>query len=237
NHYPAGPHAQLHDDPHAQLDDVEPIDQDQQLEDERDDHDTQRDDAERDDAGSDEVHTICDPEATQKEYALQTSQASSCDLSQELDIKPSQPKLQKCPINTNFPSKKTRSFNASWLSKCCKAFCFACKNVGSRSSADTTFTVTGFRKCTNALDKDKGFIKHQKSEVHKVCYEKWKAKLRISDGQDTSILEKLVPDQAKTIQNNREYFKLLFQYVIWFATNEIAFWGHDEAADSKNPGN
>lgn len=160
--------------------------------------------------------------------------------------KPSQPKLQKFPINTNFSSKKTRSFNANWYNRfdwleyniqSDAAFCFACKNFSSRSSADTTFTVTGFRKWTNALDKDKGFMKHQKSEVHKNCHEKWKAKVRISEGTDTSILEKLVPDQSKTTQNNREYFKLLFQYVIWFATNEIAFRGHDEAADSKNPGN
>ena len=93
-------------------------------------------------------------------------------------------------------------------------FALLVKNLGSRSSADTTFTVTGFRKWTNALDKDKGFMKHQKSEVHKNCYEKWKAKVQISDGQDTSILEKLVPNQAKTTQNNRQYFKLLFQYVI-----------------------
>ncbi|CAB4003823.1 Hypothetical predicted protein [Paramuricea clavata] len=156
----------LESDPHAQLDDVEPINQDQELEDERDDHDTQRDDA-----GPDEVHTICDPEETQEESAPQTSQASSCDLSQELDIKPSQPKLQKFLINTNFPSKKTRSFNTSWYNRfdwleynvqSDAAFCFACKNFGSRSSADTTFTVTGFRKWTNALDKDKGFMKHQK---------------------------------------------------------------------------
>ena len=87
------------------------------------------------------------------------------------------------------------------------------------------------------LDKDKGFMKHQKSEVHKNCYEKWKAKVRISDEKDTSILEKLVPDLEKKIQNNRKYFKLLFQYIIWFATNGIAFQGHDEEADSKNPGN
>ena len=64
-----------------------------------------------------------------------------------------------------------------------------------------------------------------------------KAKIQISDGEDTNILEKLVPDQKKTVQNNRKYFKILFQYLIWFATNEIAFRGHDKAADSKNPCN
>ena len=41
-------------------------------------------------------------------------------------------------------------------------------------------------------------MKHQKSKSHKNCNEKWKAKVRISDGQDTSILEKLVPDLEKT---------------------------------------
>ena len=61
----------------------------------------------------------------------------------------------------------------------------------------------------------------------------------MSGGQDTvySRVEKLVCDQTKTSQNNREYFKLLFQHVNWFATNEIAFRSHDEAANSKNPGN
>ena len=86
-------------DPHAQLDDVKPIDQDhyryQELEDERDD------------AEPDEVHTICDPEETEEISAPQTSQASSCDLSQKLD-KPSQPKLHKFPINTNVSCKKKK---------------------------------------------------------------------------------------------------------------------------------
>jgi ABC-type Zn2+ transport system substrate-binding protein/surface adhesin len=105
------------------VDDVEPIDQNQyqELEDERDDCDTEwddaeRDDRERDDAEPDEVHMICDPEGTQEGSTPQTSQASSSDLSQELD-KPSQLKLQKFQINTNFPSKKTRSFNASWYNR------------------------------------------------------------------------------------------------------------------------
>ena len=90
-------------DPHAQLNDVEPIDQDQyqELEDERDDTEP------------DEVHTICDPAETQERSAPQTRQASSCDLNQELD-KPTQPKPQKLSINTNIPRKKTISFNISW---------------------------------------------------------------------------------------------------------------------------
>ena len=53
--------------------------------------------------------------------------------------------------------------------------------------------------------------------------------------KDMSILEKLVPDLEKTVQK-RKYFKLLI-HVIWFATNEIAFWGHDVKPDSKNLGN
>ena len=50
-------------DAHAQLDDVEVLDQDQQYVDEQDDHDTERDaewdDTEQDDGGAEEVHTIC----------------------------------------------------------------------------------------------------------------------------------------------------------------------------------
>ena len=49
--------------------------------------------------------------------------------------------------------------------------------------------------------------------------------------KDTSILEKLVHDLEKTVQNTK-YFKLLF-HVIWFAMNEIAFRGHDVKPDSK----
>ena len=145
-------------DPHIQLNDVEPINEDQY------------------DSGADEVHTI--NKETQERCSFQTSQASCCDFSHKFD-EPSQPKLNQFPVNTKFPSKKTRSFNASrynrfdWLEYNVDrdaAFCFACKNSGSGSSTDTTFTLTGFRKWTNALDKDKGFMKHQKSEVHKNYY-------------------------------------------------------------------
>ena len=74
-------------------------------------------------------------------------------------------------------------------------------------------------------------MKHQKSEAHKNGNEKWKVKVQISHGKDTSILEKLVPDPEKTVQNNRKYFKLLFQYVIWFAMNEIVILNKELQAE------
>ena len=111
----------LESDAHAQPDDVEVIDQDQQFVDEQDDHDTERDDAERDDTeqddgGAEEVHTICGHKETQERCAPLTIQASASDFSYKLD-EPSQPRLQKFPINSKFSSKKTRSFNASWYNR------------------------------------------------------------------------------------------------------------------------
>ena len=100
-------------DAHAQLDDVEVIDRDQQFVDEPDDHDAERDDTGQDDGGAEEVHTICGHKETQERCAPLTIQASASDFSYKLD-EPSQPRLQKFLINSKFPSKKTRSFNASW---------------------------------------------------------------------------------------------------------------------------
>ena len=39
------------------------------------------------------------------------------------------------------------------------------------------------------------------------------------------------------INENRAYFRHLFKYAIWFATNELPTRGHDETEDSNNPGN
>ena len=104
-------------DPHAQLDDAdaEPVIDEHQ---EQEDHiNSEQDDGEKHGAESDEVPTSCDPEPEepQQKSTPQSSHSGSCN--QELGIEPSQPKLHKFPINTNFSSKKTRSFNANWFNR------------------------------------------------------------------------------------------------------------------------
>ena len=44
-------------------------------------------------------------------------------------------------------------------------------------------------------------------------------------------------EEKKIIAENREYFHLLFEYVLWFSKNELPTRGYDEAEDSSNPGN
>ena len=53
-----------------------------------------------------------------------------------------------------------------------------------------TFIKTGFRKWDHALDKQKGFTKHQDADCHKASYSNWLEHEKILDGSETSIIKK-----------------------------------------------
>ena len=77
----------------------------------------------------------------------------------------------------NPKSKKTKGSSSFWYSR----FPWLEYNVEKDSSPNTSnsaavaaFTTTGYRNWANALDKSKGFFKHEKSEVHTNSYSNWK---------------------------------------------------------------
>ena len=100
-----------------------------------------------------------------------------------------------------------------------------------------TFITTGFRKWDHALDKQKGFTKHQDADCHKASYSNWLEHEKILDGSETSIIKKLIPDIEEVAIDNREYFNLIFKYICWFISNELPMRAHREDEDSVNQGN
>ena len=101
--------------------------------------------------------------------------------------RPSQPKLLEYPVNKsiNPKTRKTKSFNSSWYSRFPwleysiekdAALCYCCQNFTpyKRNSASTsTFVTTGYRNWANALDKDKEFLQHERSESQRNSYSTW----------------------------------------------------------------
>ena len=167
------------------------------------------------------------------------------------DLKrPSQPKLLKYPVNKsiNPKTRKTKSFNSSWYSRFPwleysvekdAALCYCCRNFipsKGNSASTSTFITTGYRNWANALDKDKGFPQHERSECHRNSYSNWMTWQKVQEGSEKDIMQRLCPDRDMVARENREYLRHLFKYVLWFTTNELAMRGDNESDDSKNPG-
>ena len=87
------------------------------------------------------------------------------------------------------------------------------------------------------MESGKGFYKHESSESHKLCYDAWNKTQRIESGELKSIADKLCPNANKIAKENKEYLLILFKYVLWFTTNNIATRGHDETEESEKQGN
>ena len=164
--------------------------------------------------------------------------------------RPSQPKLLKYPVNKsiNPKTKKTKSFSSSWYSRFSwleysvekdAALCYCCRNFTANkanSAGASAFTTTGYRNWANALDKGKGFMQHERSELHKNSYANWMTWQKFKEGSEKNIIQRLCPDRNAVACENREYLRHLFKYVLWFTTNELAMRGDDESDESKNPG-
>lgn len=119
------------------------------------------------------------------------------------------------------------------------ALCYCCRNFTANkanSAGASAFTTTGYRNWANALDKDKGFLQHERSELHKNSYSNWMTWQKVQEGSEINIIQRLCPDRATVASENREYLRHLLKYVLWFTTNELAMRGDDESDESKNPG-
>ena len=84
-------------------------------------------------------------------------------------------------------NEKKRSFQSSWFlrykwlhceAKEDSAFCFVCikataENLVTATKAEKVFTEQGFANWKKALEKDKGFDKHEQSEAHKEAIDRY----------------------------------------------------------------
>ena len=60
--------------------------------------------------------------------------------------------------------------------------------------------------------------------------------MKVQQGKETSIIDKLVPDHSKIAEENREYLQFIFEFIRWFVSEEIAFRGHEEHGESEHLG-
>ncbi|KAJ3639191.1 hypothetical protein Zmor_004061 [Zophobas morio] len=77
-----------------------------------------------------------------------------------------------------YPKNKNRTFQAVWFKKfkwleyskpLDAAFCYACRQFRPLASKERAFTTNGFRHWKDALNKEKGFVKHASSEIHLIA--------------------------------------------------------------------
>ncbi|KAL2077521.1 hypothetical protein ACEWY4_027025 [Coilia grayii] len=151
---------------------------------------------------------------------------------------PSQPILKVYPKRTF--SQGFRSFNSNWyqsrpwleysvnLDAC---FCFPCRQFAGVNNKDVVFTKTGYCNWKAALEKGKGFQKHEASHSHVSAAIRWtEMKRREESGGDT-ISDLLGQTQ---VEDNRYYIKSIGQVVQFLCVNELGFRGSTESTQCRS---
>ena len=140
----------------------------------------------------------------------------------------------------NFPKsifwKYIRCFQSDWYDRFPwieysaerdTVFCFVCRNFLMIDTKDAkyiedTFITQGFNNWKTALEKDRGFQKHEKSESHVKAFSAWnELKIREKSG---NTIGSLLAD--KQIENNRYYIKSIFEIIQILVVNKLRFRGN-----------
>lgn len=129
--------------------------------------------------------------------------------------------LQKLPYEIKMVSSK----NADAV------FCFVCRQFGKPTSKDDVFMKTGFRSWKIALQKNKGFDKHNNSSQHIANMVSWKKK-EARRKTSTQVSRLLTSD---VIEKRQYYVISLIGVVKLLASNELPFrgeWDPDTQSES-----
>jgi len=99
--------------------------------------------------------------------------------------------------------------------------CYPCRIFGTVETKEKAFTEVGFKKWKKALDKERGFYKHESTQAHKICMEKWaEQQLRISHDAEVSTLA-----NDNVLAKNRYYIKSVFDIIKFLVINELPLRG------------
>lgn len=145
----------------------------------------------------------------------------------EADHEPVQPKLAS--FNPKQYGNSKRDFSASWYNgrtwleysvEKGAAFCFPCRHF-KISSKDCTYTKEGYSNWRHALDKHKGFKKHEISHSHVEAMVIWQErKMRIEKNQSVSTMV-----NEKQLEKNRYYIKSVVEVIQFLCVNELPMRG------------
>ena len=155
--------------------------------------------------------------------------SGTCQKSSDIDEGPQQPIL-KCYDPKKFGSESfSRDFNPAWykrypwLSYNCEtktACCYPCQKYLNAHD----FTFDNWKKIER-------LTKHHKSENHQTAMAKW-IDSRANKKKNTSILSKLQESHKQYVKENRDYFKVIIECLMFTAQQNIAQRDHDEQRDS-----
>lgn len=109
-----------------------------------------------------------------------------------------------------------------------KCFCYPCrKYLNDEHLTDRVFSKEGFCNWKAALEKGKGFARHESSQPHASAMLKWK-EYTMRQLQGTEIHQLLSPLQ---IEKNQYYLMSIFDVIKFLVVNELSFRGSSEDAD------
>lgn len=127
---------------------------------------------------------------------------------------------------TKFPTVNNRHFCAKWYNsypwleysvKLDRAFCFPCR-LRNDSRFETAFTTNGFNRWKNGISR---FNRHQASDSHKECFERWKTTVGNYD-HNTDVLKSLDQQYSKQAAENRTYLRELIRTIHFLARQGIS---------------
>lgn len=140
----------------------------------------------------------------------------------EADHEPVQPKIAS--FNPKQYGNSKRDFSASWYNghtwleysvEKGPAFCFPFRHF-KISSEDCTFTKEGYSNWRHALDKHKGFQKHENSQTHVEAMVIWQErKMRIENDQNVSTMV-----NEKQLEKYSYYIKSVVEVIQFLCVNE-----------------
>ena len=156
--------------------------------------------------------------------------SGTCQKSSDIDEGPQQPIL-KCYDPKKFGSESfSRDFNPAWYKRYpwlsynnCEtktACCYPCQKYLNAHD----FTFDNWKKIER-------LTKHHKSENHQTAMAKW-IDSRANKKKNTSILSKLQESHKQYVKENRDYFKVIIECLMFTAQQNIAQRDHDEQRDS-----
>jgi len=141
-------------------------------------------------------------------------------------------------ILPSYPQVDGRSFRSQsyklfdWLEYCPEknvTYCFSCRYFCNKETKKEAFSITGFYNWKKALDKNKGFYKHQSSSSHRICVSKLEDKLkRVETKTEISTLL-----NENILEKHRYYVKSIIEIIQFLVVNELPLRGDIEMHEKK----
>ena len=148
------------------------------------------------------------------------------------------------PSNLGYsPSDKVKKFQVSWYKRYWwlefslidkSAYCFPCflfSRTHAQRGSNGTFISSGFRNWKHALEKGKGFVKHDSSRDHSAAV----TAMNLRKSKVLPTMLSALDSSQKNAQS--KHIVAAAKTALHLARQGLAFRGHDESTDSFNRGN